>query len=96
MATSAELGDLLDVHSVEIRRLLGRLRTEGIVESRSGPKGGWAIARDPALITLGAVYSALRSEPEVITPIALDDALLEAERAYRSSLERITLADILA
>jgi len=46
MATSTEIGDHLDLNPVVIRRLLGVLRSEGIVESRSGPKGGWAVARD--------------------------------------------------
>ena len=40
MATSTEIADILDVHPVAVRRLLGVLRAEGIVESRSGPKGG--------------------------------------------------------
>ena len=65
MATSAELGEALDVHPVELRRVLAPLRSEGIVESRRGAKGGWAIARDPARITLAAVLDALASEADV-------------------------------
>lgn len=95
MATSAELGRLLDVNAVEVRRLLGRLRLEGLVEGRSGPKGGWAIARDPAQITLGAVHAALAGEPEVVAPHALDEALLAADRAYREALDGVTLASLL-
>jgi Rrf2 family protein len=95
MATSAELGDALDVHPVEIRRLLALLRAEGVVESRRGAKGGWAIARDPARITLGAVHAALAGDADVVSPLSLDEALTAADRAYREALERVTLADLL-
>jgi Rrf2 family protein len=95
MATSAEIADVLDVHPVVLRRLLGGLRSEGIVESRSGPKGGWAIARDPATINLGRVSRAMAGEPEVVTPAGLDEALVRAEEAYAASLDKVTLASLM-
>jgi Rrf2 family protein len=96
MATSTEIGDVLDVHPVVVRRLLGLLRSEGIVESRRGAKGGWAIARDPHRISLAAVYRAVAGgEPDIVTPAALDEALLDAEAAYVGQLQGVTLADLL-
>ena len=95
MATSAEMSDVLDVHPVVLRRLLGVLRSDGILEARSGPKGGWAIARDPATISLGRVYRALSGELEVVTPAGLDDALTRAEEAYAATLDGVTLASLL-
>ena len=96
MATSTEIADILDVHPVAVRRLLGVLRAEGIVESRSGPKGGWAIARDPARISLAGLYRALAGEePDVVSPAALDEAIQAAEAAYVAQLERVTLASLL-
>lgn len=95
MATSAEMSDVLDVHPVVLRRLLGVLRSDGILEARSGPKGGWAIARDPATITLGRVYRALSGELEVVTPAGLDDALTRAEEAYAATLDGVTLASLM-
>ena len=75
---------------------LGVLRAEGIVESRSGPKGGWAIARDPARISLAALYRALADEePDVVSPAALDEAIEAAEAAYVTQLEPVTLASLL-
>lgn len=94
MATSTEIADQLDVHAVEVRRLLGVLRSEGIVESRRGPRGGWAIARDPATIKLGRVYRLLVGEADVVTPARLDEALQRADTAYLAELDRITLADL--
>ena len=94
MATSAEIGDQLDLNPVVIRRLLGVLRSEGIVESRSGPKGGWAIGRDPSTISLGRIHRILAGDPEVVTPAALDEALLAADEAYAKELDAVTLSDL--
>ena len=95
IATSTELGDQLDAHPVVLRRLLGLLRSEGIVESRTGPKGGWAIARDPATITLGRVSRVLEGGPEVVTPAGLDEALVRAEEAFAASLDEVTVASLM-
>jgi Rrf2 family protein len=95
MATSTEIAEILDVHPVVLRRLLGVLRSDGILESRSGPKGGWAIARDPAAISLGRVYRALSGELEVVTPAGLDEALIRAEEAYAATLDGVTLASLM-
>lgn len=95
MATSSEIAGVLEVHPVVVRRLLAVLRSEGVVESRSGPTGGWAIARDPATITLGQVYRMLESDPEVVTPAALDEALVLAERAYAERLDAVSIAALM-
>jgi Rrf2 family protein len=63
LATSAEIGEALEAHPVVLRRLLGALKSDGIVESRSGQHGGWALALDPSRITLGRVSRALGGEP---------------------------------
>ena len=95
IATSAEIAELLDVHPVVLRRLLGVLRIDGILEARSGPKGGWAIARDPATISLGRVYRALSGKLEVVTPAGLDEALARAEEAYAATLDEVTLESLM-
>jgi DNA-binding IscR family transcriptional regulator len=94
MATSAEMATVLEVNPVVVRRLLAALRSDGIVESRSGPKGGWAVPRDPATITLARIYRAASPEPDVVSPAALDEALLRAEAAYVAELEKLTLGEL--
>jgi Rrf2 family protein len=94
MATSAEIADQLDVHAVEVRRLLGALRVEGIVESRRGPRGGWAIAHDPSAISLGRIHRLMTAERDVISPAALDEVLQGAEAAYLAKLDGVTLSDL--
>lgn len=95
MATSGEIADVIDVHPVMIRRLLAVLRSEGIVESRPGPHGGWAIARDPATITLGQLYRVLVTDLDVVTPVGLDAALVGAEAAFVERLDPVTLASLM-
>ncbi len=96
MATSEEIADVIGAHAVVVRRSLGMLRAEGIVESRRGPNGGWALARDPATISLARIYSIMAGEPVAVTPAALDEALVGARDASLAHLERISLASLLA
>ena len=56
MATSAEVAEAIGSHPVVVRRLLGQLRLSGLVESRPGPTGGWAIAKDPSKIRVGDLH----------------------------------------
>ncbi|HUF06992.1 MAG TPA: Rrf2 family transcriptional regulator [Candidatus Binatia bacterium] len=95
MATSRELAEVIDAHPVVLRRLLGGLRSHGFVEARTGPKGGWAVARDPARITLAGIYRALSAQAEVLSPAALDDTLVRAEEAYVAVLEEVTVSSLM-
>jgi len=95
MATSNELADEIGAHPVVLRTLLGRLRVDGIVESRSGPKGGWAIARDPERITLGTIHRALAPSADSAPSGRLGDALGRARDAHLTELDKTTLAMLL-
>lgn len=91
MATSAELAERVGVHPVVVRRALAPLRTDGYVESRGGREGGWALARDPATVSLAEL---VRPRPAGSAGNALASVLAEAEAAYRQRLERATLAEV--
>jgi DNA-binding IscR family transcriptional regulator len=93
MATSAEVAEATASHPVVVRRLLGRLRSDGLVESRSGPHGGWAIAKDPALTRIGDVHRAL-ADAQHPAGSALQELLAAAEDAFVEQLDRVTLADL--
>ena len=93
MATSGEVADAIGSHAVVIRRLLGRLRRAGLVESRSGRNGGWAIAKDPAMIRISDVYRSL-SDAAAGGQSPLNELLAAAERAYIERLALVTLADL--
>ena len=93
VVTSDELGTMLEANPVVVRRLIARLRADGLVETRRGPGGGCALGMEPDRVTLGRVDRALGGEREpTSSPWPLD----EAEAAYRAVLARSTLADVLA
>lgn len=93
IVSSERLADELGLNAVVLRRHLAPLRAAGIVEARRGVGGGWAVARDPAQLRLGAVYRALREQrPNQSGP--LGEALARAESAFMAELDRTTLADV--
>lgn len=59
MRTSAEIAEHVGTNAVVVRRVLGKLRTAGILTSEKGHAGGWRLARSAAEITLADVYTAL-------------------------------------
>jgi Rrf2 family protein len=57
--TSEEMARQNGTHAVVVRRVLGRLRLAGLVQSEKGHAGGWRLARPAAEISVAAVYEAL-------------------------------------
>jgi len=91
--SSDRLGELLATNPVVIRRLLGRLRWDGLVETRRGRAGGYALAREPERIGLGRLHRALdRRRSEQTASSTLAAALDAAEAAYVEELDRWTVA----
>ena len=108
--TSSAIAAMVGVHPVHVRRVLGALREAGIVESQSGPMGGWELARDPHAISLYDIYLAV--EPELLfevparppdaccrfapfLPQVLEETMEDAKRALEQHLSSVTLDQIL-
>ena len=72
--TSGAIAAMVGVHPVHVRRVMGALREAGLVESQSGPTGGWELARDPKEITLYDIYLALEPELPFEMPARTPDA----------------------
>lgn len=51
---------------VHVRRILGRLRDAGLVDSVPGPGGGWLNTRSPEEVTLADVRRALHAGDRVL------------------------------
>ena len=59
--TSEELAGYLQTNAVVVRRVLGRLRELGYVDSVKGHGGGWSIVCDLDTVTLRDIYEAVGS-----------------------------------
>ena len=99
------------VNAVTIRKVVGQLRAAGLVLTQTGAKGGAALGRAPAEITLKDVYLAVRDEsvfgaypdkPNAECRVgrrlqpALTELLGDAVQSMINSLDAITIADVLA
>ena len=57
--TSTHIAAHAGTNPVVVRRVLGKLRQAGLLNSEKGHAGGWKLARAPESITLADVYLAL-------------------------------------
>lgn len=109
LLTSAEIADSLNGNPVAVRRILGQLRTAGLVESTEGYGGGWRLSRPARQITLYDAYAAVETGPVLAGHVQPPNqgcvvgrhisALLHtefsaAETALQQRLSRTTIAAI--
>ena len=108
--SSEELALSANANPVHVRRVLGPLREVGLVLSRPGPRGGWALGRPAADITTGEVWDLVQGHEPVLglhgpnpaCPVgrsiqqSLTDLNARAREAVRAELERVTVADLAA
>jgi len=104
------LGDIAQRQNVSesyLAKVFQRLTHTGITRAMRGKRGGYALARPPAAITIGDVVRAMDTEPPMYQCLAQErcceatqDCLLlrvfaEAEQHMYAVLDRVTLADLL-
>jgi Rrf2 family protein len=108
--TSEFIACSVNTNPVVIRRLLGSLREAGIVDSKSGARGGWSLLMDPSRITLLDILRAVepqselfalhRSEPNPECPCGqhivsvLSEVYDKVQDGMTRQLESITIACI--
>lgn len=108
-ASSDDIAWSANMNAAAVRRVLSRLRDAGLVRSKPGPSGGFALDRAPEDITLLDVYSAVgldtpfeadRNEPNPECPIggnirpALRRAFAPVEDAMFDALADVSVADV--
>jgi len=105
---ASEIGAEMEIPTGFLQQVLQELQRARLVTSRSGPQGGYSLARDPATITIREIVEALEG------PIELQECALRggpchweqvcalhwvwsgAQRALKESLESATLARVAA
>lgn len=107
---SEELAASTSVTAVHIRKVLGPLRTAGLVSSRPGAGGGWTLGRAPDDISLADVWTILQGDDPVLglhgpnpaCPVGrgVQAALVDVDRGVaevvRRQLSGTTVADVVA
>jgi len=98
-----ELGVREEVSPNYLTQILNELRTAGIVESRRGKHGGYALARDPGKVSLWDVVQAVEGNLLQVNSSGggesgrlVNGALEEAFEVLEEKLARTTVADIAA
>ncbi len=107
--SSAVIAESVNTNPVVIRRVMGALRDHGLVQSQSGPGGGWTLSRPGDQINLRDVFRAVqeesifampRQEPSEQCPVGgyLPSVLVrcfsEAEAALLDRLALVSIADV--
>ncbi len=106
-AQSAEfLAGAIHVPRRYLHKVLQDLVKAGLVRSQPGPGGGYALARDPAAITILDVINAVGSIERIVhCPLGLESHSslcplhLELDRAYEAmqrAFSRVTIAQVLS
>lgn len=106
-ASSAEIAESVNTHPVVLRRLLAAFVRARLVQPRKGAAGGFVLTRDPAQISLLAVYRAVESAPALgqatnhpsrTCPVGagigrvVKQICIAAQIALERELEHVTLA----
>lgn len=83
--------------------LLRHLVAHGFLKGTRGPRGGYELARERRRITLGAIARSLASDPAEMraTPTRIIETILlptlaDADAAYLTLLDRLSIQDITA
>jgi Rrf2 family protein len=79
----AELATRQDLPRKFLEAIVGDLRRAGLVTSRRGPSGGYALARPASLVSLGDVFRAVDG------PLAEVRGLRPHETAYEGAAEHL-------
>ena len=98
VASTRNIAEIYNIPLELLAKILQRLSKKGFIVSRNGPKGGYTLAKDPSLITLGELIRAIEGPIQILHCIEGDHACLQTEQCtIRSPLRKIehTIVDFL-
>ena len=107
--SSDELGESISTHSVVVRRVLSKLRTSGLIETRRGATGGSRLARPAHSIHLADVFDAVMAPDTSMINFGsnesskcqvgqhieevLREVVAESEQVFRKKLRQTSIAE---
>ena len=109
LLSSGAIAESVRTNPVVIRRVMGLLRDQGLVQSQPGPGGGWKLSRPSDEINLRDIFRAVqeesifampRQEPSAECPVGawlpsvLVSCFKEAETALIDRLAEVSIADV--
>lgn len=104
----SDIAQRQNVSESYLAKVFQRLTHAGITRAMRGKRGGYALARPPEAITIGAVVRAMDPEPPMYQCLAQERCceaaqtclllrvFAEAEQHMYAVLDRVTLADLLS
>jgi Rrf2 family protein len=75
-----------------LAKILQRLAKKGLIVSQNGPKGGYALARHPAEITVGEVVRALEGPINIVSCLEHNDCPQMERCSLRHPVKKIQAA----
>lgn len=106
--STSEIADSICASKHHLTKVVQELNRMGLVISHRGASGGITLSRKPHTISLGEVFDHLEAQKPLvecfnpvdntcpILPVCrLKGILREAQQAFRNTLDRYTLADLL-
>ena len=88
--TSESLSRMMSSNPVVVRRVLGGLRNQGLVQTSKGRRGGWELACDIKQVTLLDIYKAVGSPALFAIGSRKQESTCLVERAVNQALMQST------
>lgn len=88
--TTKELAQEENISQKYLERLLGKLRTGGLIDSTKGKSGGYVLARDPKKILVGEIIELLDGD---ISPMRCVGKFCASQNKCPSSLVWLQLGE---
>lgn len=90
VANTRTISEIYNIPLELLAKILQRLAKKGIIFSQNGPKGGYVLAKEPSLITVGEVIRAIEGPVQIVRCHDGENTCLQTERCtVRSPLRRI-------
>ena len=90
VANTRTISEIYNIPLELLAKILQTLAKKGIIVSQNGPKGGYTLAKDASLITMGEVIQAIEGPIRIVRCTEGDKMCLQVERCtLRSPLRKI-------